>query len=355
MGAPTINITFIEKGATAIARGERGVVALVLKDKTAAVHTVYSISGIPEGLTAENKQYIKDALMGYQVAPRRVIVYVMKTDDENGYTDMMKYFETVKWDWMAIPTVETDTKAQEIATWIKGLRTNDHKMVKAVLPNITADSEGVVNLTSAAKIGDTEITAEHYCPRIAGLIAGTPLTISCTYAPLNELTACDYLSKADMDKAVDDGKFVYKWDGEKVKVVRGVNSFTTTTDEKGDSFKKIKIVEAMDMIYDDIKTTAEDSYIGKYANSYDNKCLLITAINAYFAELAREGILNPDYDNRCEIDIEAQRIWLQSQGENVEEMSDDDVKVADTGSFVFLKANIKILDAMEDITLDIYI
>ena len=357
MGAPTINISFIEKGATAIKRGERGVVALVLKDKTAGVHTVYSISGIPEGLTDENKQYIKDALMGYQTAPRKIIVYVMTTGGEgtDGYAEMMKYFEAVKWDWMAIPTVETDAKAQEISTWIKGLRTKDHKMVKAVLPNIAADCEGVVNLASTAKIGSTDITAEHYCPRIAGLIAGTPLTISCTYAPLNELTGCEYMPAEDMDKAVDDGKLIYKWDGEKVKIVRGVNSFTTTSDTKGESFKKIKIIEAMDMIYDDIKTTAEDSYIGKYANTYDNKCLLITSINAYFAELMRDGVLNPDFDNRCEIDIDAQRVWLQGQGENVEAMSDDEVKVADTGSFVFLKANIRILDAMEDITLDIYI
>lgn len=353
MGAPTINISFIEKGATAITRGERGIVALVLKDETAGVHEVYSISGIPETLTEENKQYIKDVLMGYQAAPKKVIAYVMA--DEGGYEDMMKYFESVKWDWIAIPTVETDGKTQDIAAWIKGLRTNDHKMVKAVLPNTEADSEGVVNLASSAKIGTEVITAEHYCPRIAGLIAGTPLTISCTYAPLNELTACDYMSKDKLDAAVDGGKFVYKWDGEKVKVVRGVNSLTAVTDEKGESFKKIKIVEAMDMIYDDIRTTAEDSYIGKYANSYDNKCLLITAINAYFAELAREGILNPDYDNRCEIDIDAQRNWLMGQGESAEEMSDDDIKTADTGSYVFLKASIKILDAMEDITLDIYI
>lgn len=271
------------------------------------------------------------------------------------YADMMKYFETVKWDYIAIPTAETDGKTEDIAAWVKGLRTNDDKKVKAVLSNTAADCEGVINVASTATRDGATVSAEALTPRIAGLIAGTPLTISCTYAPLTDFEGCEYMSKEDMDKAVDEGKLILKWDGEKVKVVRGVNSFATTTDTKGDSFKKIKIVDAMDMIYDDIRTTAEDSYIGKYSNSYDNKCLLITAINAYFAELERSGILNSDYDNKCEIDLDAQRNYLESQGEKVDEMTDDEIKRADTGSYVYLKANIKILDAMEDIDLEINI
>lgn len=76
------------------------------------------------------------------------------------------------------------------------------------------------------------------------------MTIACTYAPLSELSDCTRLT--DIDTPVDKGEFIIFYDGEKVKVVRGVNSFVTTIDGKGDSFKKIKIVEAMDMINDDI-------------------------------------------------------------------------------------------------------
>ena len=99
------------------------------------------------------------------------------------------------------------------------------------------------------------------------------MTISCTYAPLNELTDIKRMTEQEGNTAVDNGKLILINDGEKVKIGRAVNSFVTTVDGKGDSFKKIKIVEAMDMINNDIRKTAEDSYIGKYANSYDNKCL----------------------------------------------------------------------------------
>jgi len=356
LNSPEVSITFIEKGASAITRSEHGVVALAVKENSALtggpIFNIYTITDIPDGLSDANKGYVKDALIGYQTSPKKILLYVMSGDD--GYTDMMSDLEAEKWDWFACPTVETDSKTADIATWIKGLRSTEKKMRKAVLPNsASSDSEGIVTLTSSLyDASGTEVTPEKSCPRIAGLICGTPMTISATYAPLREYSGCTMLSKAEADAAVGAGKLVYIWDGEKVKLNRAVNTFLTTTDSKGDSFKKIKIVEIMDLIYDDIHTTAEDSYIGKYANSYDNKCLLITAINAYFNELIRTGLLA---SGACEIDIDSQRNYLQSQGEKVEDMSDQEIKEANTGSRVFLKANISILDAMEDIQLEIYI
>ena len=147
-----------------------------------------------------------------------------------------------------------------------------------------------------------------------------------------------------------------------MKIVRGVNSFITTVDGKGDSFKKIKIVEAMDMINDDITKTAQDSYLGKYANTYSNKCLLISAISAYFAQLKKDGIISSYSVN---LDAEAIRNYLKGKGlkatlddgtvKEVDECSDEEIVTADTGANVFLTGTVKILDAIEDITMPIYI
>lgn len=366
MGAPTVTIIFLEKAASAIERSERGIVALGLRDTAtvAGSHVVYSVDDIPNGLSADNKQFVKDALVGYQKAPKKVLVYVMDTAGtvDTEYTKLLTYLATERFDWLAIPTVETDNKASDIATWIKGQRDNEDRRVKAVLPNTAADSDGIVNVTTKLYRGETEITAEKSAPRIAGLIAGTPMTISCTYAPLTDFTDCERMNREARDAAVDAGKLIPWWDGEKVKVCRGVNSFVTTTGTKGASFKKIKIVEIMDMIHDDIKSTAEDNYIGKYANSYDNKCLLIGAINAYFGSLVQEGIIA---SGLCEIDVVSQRNYLKGLGKkviledgtekDVNDCTDDEIKSANTGSKVFLKANLSILDAIEDISMEIYI
>ena len=256
--------------------------------------------------------------------------------------------------------METDSKTATVASWIKSQRTAG-MTYKAVLPNSASDNEGIVNVTAGCMNGEVEYTAEAMCARVAGIICGTPLTMSCTYAPLTEMTDCNRMSPSDLDEAVDAGKFVFMWDGEKVKVCRAVNSFVTTTGTNGDSFKKIKVVEAMDMIKDDIRMTAQDSYIGKYANSYDNKCLLITAVNSYFTGLVRDGVLS---SGSCEIDVDAQRNYFAGKGGKVivngeekalEDCSDDDIKKGNTGSKVYLKAVVSILDAIEDIDLDIYI
>ena len=385
MGAPSMDIQFIERAITAITRGERGIVLLWVKDAlpVAAVNpaTVILESDIPSGLSDATVEQIKLAMIGYTNAPKKVLVYGMGIAEdaeteavEAGYKKAMEVSETVKFDYLAIPTVETDGKAQDIATWVKSMRDTKKKKIKAVLPNTEADHEGVINFTTDKNVKtetvtekdgtkttvDIVYTAEQYCARIAGLIAGTPLTIACTYAPLTELSDCTRLT--DIDTPVDNGEFIVFYDGEKVKVVRGVNSFVTTVDGKGESFKKIKIVEAMDMINDDIIKTAQDSYLGKYANSYSNKCLLISAISGYFAQLKRDGIIS---SYSVSLDAEAIRIYLKGKGlkatlddgtiKEVDECSDEEIITADTGSFVFLKGNVKILDAIEDIKIPIYI
>ena len=167
-----------------------------------------------------------------------------------------------------------------------------------------------------------------------------------------ELTDCTRLTKAQMDAAVDKGELIVWWDGEKVKTARGVNSLVTLTQGKNTQFQKIKIVDTMDMIANDIRMTAEDNYLGKYANSYDNKCLLLSAIGNYFDQLVAQNVLS---NYTIEIDIDANRSYLKGKGKDVEAMSDDDIKVANTGSSVFLKATLSILDAIEDIVLPITI
>lgn len=371
--SPSISITFVEKAVSLIERGSRGIVALVLRDSSAVTpksYTVRDVSGIPAGLTETNENYIKDCLTGYSKAPLKVIVYVMPVKGDNDkqlYTDMMEYLETEVFQWLAIPTVETDGKTSDIISWVKTQRQND-VMIKAVLPNAdAADCEGIINWTSSLYRVETtdgesttqEFTPEQGTPRIAGLLAGTDLTISATYAPLADYDDTSRLNKEDRDTAVGAGKLLALWDGEKVKLDRAVTSFVTTTGTKGDSFKKIKLVEDMDMIKSDIQSTIQDNYIGKYANSYDNKCLLITAINSYFKTLASEGVIE---SGAAEIDITAQRNYLEELGKDVtvndetkkpSDLSDDEVKVANTGSHVFLRATVVLLDAIEDVTLEI--
>lgn len=372
---PSVIVAFEEKGIEAIQRSQRGIVLLILeqadKDMTKDYLNIYSIDDIPEDLTEENKEYIKLALLGYQTAPQKVIVYFIPpaatTDTEEvasgggkaseaaaqDYTKILRVIETVEFVYLAIPQIKQE-QVEDVASWIKSMRTTKDIMVNAVLPNIKADCEGVVNFTnSIIRTASKEYTTAEYCARVAGLLAGTPMKISSTYAPLNELIKVERNTKEEMDTRVSDGEFFFFSDGQKIKVARGVNSFVTTMQDKGDDFKFIKIMNLLDMIHNDIKWTGHDSYIGKYANNASNRALLITAINGYFKTLESEDLLEVN-QNHAYIDYEAVKNWRESNGLNtrdeLEKMSEKELEALNLHENVFIAADLSPLNAIENIT-----
>lgn len=385
LGMPSVTISFIEAGIEAIERSQRGIVALLLEEAQETIEklltdhtgsdeettikaitnpfTVYTTDDIPAELTDDNKDYITKCLIGYTKSPYRVKVYLQATDEANAteadkFADTLKILSTDRWDYLAIPTIATE-QLESVATWLKTNRENKGKRSKVVLPAYDADYEGVVNFSNTTiKTATKTYTGAQYTPRIAGLIAGTPLTISATYAPLSEVIDCDKYTADENDGKVNKGEFFIWFDGEKFKMSRAMNSLITTTQGKLEAYQTIKSVDIMDAIYDDIKKTAQDSYIGKYANDYDNKQLLISAIMGYFKELENGRLLQKDYST-VDIDVEAVKNYQLQHGlytqDELADMSDLEIKKLDTKKIVYLTAKIKILDAMEDIVLPISI
>lgn len=358
MGLPEITVYFKEKGIAAIESAKRGIILVMLNDAVQAVtkYTIFDNSDIPETLSADNKKQLELALIGYQTTPYKILALVFpKTADINA---KLKAAEALKFTYLVYPEATTE-ETTAIATWVKAQRNTKDNKVKAVLFKNAADTEGVVNVTNEYfEVGSTKYTGQQYLTRIAGIICGTPATISCTFAPLPEVTGVEFVDKETLDTRINNGEFVVFDDGEKVKVARGVNSYVTTVQDKGKSFKKIKLVELMDMIHDDIKKTAEDNYLGKYANSYDNRCLLTTAINGYFLELEANSLAEKGKNN-CTIDVEATKIYLMKNGRKTKEelkaMKDIEIKYENIGDNVFLTAEMSLLDAIETIKLPIHI
>lgn len=380
---PSVVVTFKQLGITAIERSKHGIIAMVLPDDAAIDgKIIYTIDDIPEEAKEYSKEQLQLALKGYQTTPRHIIcvnnvstvntTQVAELDedgkekkDENGetvyqtitttsidYTDTLKRLEAMKWDWLVIPGIAAE-KTDAIATWIKGMRTNKDKLVKAVLPKCPADTEGVVNFVNETiRTAEKNYSTADYCSRVAGIICGTPNTISCTYAPAPELIEVDLHTQDEMNEMVSKGQFFFFNDGEKIKVARGVNSFITTIQDKGSDFQKIKLVDLLDMVHDDIVKTGHDSYIGKYANSADNRALLVTAIQGYLDTLESEGLLER-HQNTVDIDVQAVKNWRESNGLNTKaelmSMKDSEIKELNIHDQVFLAAELSPLDAIEDI------
>lgn len=363
MGLPDIIIEFAKKAVTAIRNGTTGVVGIIIKDtKNTGAMILTGVDDIPTGkdaFTEANTAHIERAFMG---APSKVIVYTLPTTASD-YTEAFKYFATQKVNYLVGAPDITTEEAQAFATWIKGIRKNTIRRPVAVLPNTAGDTRAVINFTvvnssSTAKIevGDKSYTEAEYCSRIAGILAGLDLKVSATYKPLTEVTAIPVAEDNEIDSAINAGKLVLYNTGDSIVIARGVNSLVTVTEAETEDLKKIKISAIQDIIETDIYGTINASYIGNYSNSYDNKCLLITAIKGYLKGLEAteggKGYLKADSSN-IEIDVARQKLYLESTGVDTSEMSVQAIKEANTGSHVFLKGTISILDAIEDV--EIYI
>lgn len=350
MGLPQINIIFKTKGLTAIKRSERGIVAVILKDDTEVGNAFAVYKSILDvdfsTFTQRNYEYLK---LLYEGNPAKVIVLRVPASVDS-LSPALKKLKDLKWNYLTVPGL-TDNEKSLVSAWIKEERDRNHKTFKAVLPNCTADHEGIVNLTTSnitSSLSETPFTATEYCARIAGVLAGLSLARSSTYYVLSDITAADVPD--DPDERIDKGELIIVFDSEKYKIGRGVNSLTTFTAEKGEEFSKIKIMEGVDLYQDDIRSTFEDSYIGKVINDYDNKQAFIAAIRAYQKALQGD-VLDRSFDNTAEIDLEQQRAYLEGKGIDTSSMDDMAIAKANTGAKVFVASHVKFVDAMEDLNL----
>ena len=154
------------------------------------------------------------------------------------------------------------------------------------------------------------------------------------------------------DERINDGELVIVFDGKKYKIGRGVNSLVTFTAEKTEDVRFIKIVEGMDLYNDDIRETYDENYVGKIINDYDGKQMFVSAIGAYHKALLG-NVLDRSFDNAAVVDVDAQRAYLEGRGMDTSEMDDVAVAKANTGTKVFIKSNVKFVNAMEDLTMGV--
>ena len=340
MGLPEIFIAFETAAATAITRSARGVLAVVLADETPSApgQAVYrALSEVPqEQFTAENYRLMQLVFLS---APSKV--FVLRKGD-----DTLAALERIPFNWLAAPGLDGET----VVSFIREQRSLG-RGVKAVLSDTACDCEGIGNLCAEELVlADGAISARDYTVRIAAALAALPLTRSATYLPLDEVMSC--AGYADADAEVDAGKLIIVPGQTGYRLGRAVTSLTTLTPDRGAPFRKIKVVEGIDLIRTDIAGAFESGYIGKVLNDYDNKLLLVTAINTYLKGLEGD-VLDKTAENRCFVSLSGQKAYLDISGSDTDSMTDAQILRANTGSEVFLEANLKFCDAMEDLFLRI--
>ena len=357
MGLPQIIIELKRKASTIIQRSSRGVVVLLLKDDTDISFTrqVYK-SKYDEGITGKNwsKTNIDFIEKAFDGKPSTVICERIGANaKEATYTleAALDRLVSTRFNYIAMPQAGAEDVAT-IAEWVDTMRSTKKKPCKAVLANSAADSYGVINFTTTnIAVGNKVYSTAEYTPRLAGILAGLSLDRSATYYVLDEVDSIT--EHENPDESIDRGELILINDGEKIKIGRAVNSKTTIEEGDTSDMKKIKIIEGMDMLKDDIMSTFADNYVGKVSNSYDNKVAFCAAVNAYFKDITKDGVLFDKYDNSVSVDIAAQEKYLKEQGIDTSTYTEEQIKNANTGAKVFVSGGVQFQDAMEDLQLSL--
>lgn len=350
--SPDINISFKQLASTAVERSQNGYAILIIRDDSVTNSYVEydDITDIASAdYTTANYQYIKDILT---FAPYKTCVVRIATTDAD-ITDALKIVkENVASGWIGIAD-GTSVDFATLASWIASQDDNNDQTYKSVVYQATTapDNMHVVNFVNDyVTFSDSrgKVTGLEYVPSLIAILAVCGVSKSANYFKCTNLASVTEV--ADNDVALGQGKFVLVNDGEYVRILRGINSMTTTNGTKTEDMKELEVVEALDIIKTDIRNTFKNDFLGQYKNKYSNQILFISAINSYFKALENEDVLDDEYSNLAGIDVDTQRqAWIGAGTTEASSWTDAQVKANAFKKSLFLKANAKILESFVDL------
>lgn len=354
---PVLEVNFKQLATTFIERSERGVAILIIRDDTDKSFNYKEYIEQEDldndkGLyTDDNFQYLSD-IVSFGVAQLSVI----RIDVADDMTVALNLISTkLKTGW--ISTVGTSEDYSIINTWIKA-RTDEGKTYSALTYKSTApDHQNISNFTNPSITFLDEARGKRpgaeYLPSLLAIACVCNVTRGMTYFVCKNLKEVEPVT--DVNASLNNGELILINDFDCVRVGTAINSLVTIDNVNTfDDMRYIEIMEATNMIKDDIRDIYKTKYVGACKNNLDNQIIFISAVNTYFGGLAEDEILDDQYDNIAYISVAKQRkAWIVV---NPEAKTWDDTKVKNM-SFkrsTFLGSDIKVLGSMMNLDFDVF-
>ncbi len=333
----TIKVAFKQRLAELIKVGSKGTVLMAVKNENLTEQSGYKVSIFKSSVMEESHAQETKIKQIFRGGVKKVIVVEYKTTFAS-IVDVIK--KELQWNWL-ICLDKTEQAA--VASYCK------ENKVFGLVYNQKADSIYVCSVNNpSAKLSDnTEITEVDLLPIVVGVIAGCPYSKSISYKVFTELES------VTLPETIEFGQITLYNEEEGVRVASPVNTLISTDDEFTDDMKSISVVEAMKRLEDDLVYAFRTGYKGKYKNDYDHQLLYMSAVDYYFTQLVELGVLDGNYANSIDVDVETQRALWKAQGKDVDEWSDQKVKETTYKNMFYPLLNVKFLDAIEGMVMTV--
>lgn len=341
MKSVEINVSLIQKAQNFIELNARKTVCILVKELVnTGVYNVRTSMDVENlELTKDNKEFIKRGL-----GQKTIIIADTTIDKALGVAKAQK-FNYICHNF----ATEDNTKVKEfVVEQVESYKNN----IMGILANCKGDHENIINFTTDdIVIGDKAYTAEQYTSRITSVIANIPSTESATYHVLSEVDLVPLLTKEELDTKISNGELVLIYDGDKVKIARGVTSLTTLGAEKTEDMQSIRLVTTGNIMKNDIQKSVADRYVGKMVGEYNNKMNICQEIKGYLGVLAKQSLMDKNFT--VDIDIQAIKAYLDSIRVNTEDMTEEEIRHYNTKRKCFILCRVNLLDSMEDFYINI--
>ena len=305
---PGLYINFRDAAIASITGGSRGTVAVPIftyTGGTAVAGKFYTIETVSDGIDLVGNANATPITRILEGGAKEVLVYAVPALGEGTateqYANLRDALSVQDFNVFVYPTVIDAAEQTATKAWVANCREEGKHFMylaggdEASDADITAGNARsvilkdpyIVNLVTGVILADgTEVQSADYAAYIAGLIAGTPINKSITYAELPIADVTLRLKNSQVNTALTSGSLVIIKDGNKVRIEQGV-----TTDSNATERGKIRTTRAEQAVATDIPATARDSYIGKVDNNPNGQASLIAAIKAYLELMETDNVL----------------------------------------------------------------
>ncbi|WP_410496391.1 phage tail sheath family protein [Cellulosilyticum sp. ST5] len=210
------------------------------------------------------------------------------TNGEVTGTDYQTFLDKIEsYSFNTLGCLSTESSIKDLfAQFTKRLRDDMGIKFQTVLYNQEADYEGVINVKNAVTdAGEIESSAVYW---VTGASAGCAVNKSNTNKKYDgDFTINVDYKQSQLEKAIEDGEFVFHKVGDEVHVLNDINSFTSFTKDKNEDFSMNQVVRVLDQIANDIAVLFNKQYIGKVQNNAAGRIAFWNDLVSYNKELER--------------------------------------------------------------------
>ena len=199
------------------------------------------------------------------------------------YSDFLDAISTYQFNILACATTDEAVKAL-FSAFTKEMRDEIGIKFQTVLFACPADYEGVINVKNT--VNDVGANGASLVYWVAGLCASRAVNQSAmNVVYTGEFDVNTSFTQSQLAAVRAAGEFTLHRVGDEVRVLYDINSFTSTSDTKGDVFKENQTIRVIDYIANAVATIFNGSYVGVVPNDEAGRAALWSDILTINTEL----------------------------------------------------------------------